>query len=162
MTIRNITHKDLDKVLKIYAAARKRMKDGGNFSQWKDSHPKRELILSDIENKTGYVLEEGGEILGVFAFILGNDPTYDYIEGEWKNDLPYGTIHRIARAEKGCGIFSKCLEFCFTLIDNIRIDTHADNKIMLHLLEKHGFERCGIIYVADKSPRIAFQKCLKK
>ena len=41
---------------------------------------------------------------------------------------------------------------------SLRADTHADNKIMQHLLEKNGFTRCGIIHVADGTPRIAYQK----
>ena len=41
---------------------------------------------------------------------------------------------------------------------SLRADTHADNKIMQHLLEKNGFTRCGIIHVADGSPRFAYQK----
>ena len=41
---------------------------------------------------------------------------------------------------------------------SLRADTHADNKIMQHLLEKNGFTRCGVIHVADGSPRFAYQK----
>lgn len=29
---------------------------------------------------------------------------------------------------------------------------------MQHLLEKYGFVRCGIIYLPDGAPRIAYQK----
>ena len=29
---------------------------------------------------------------------------------------------------------------------------------MQHILEKHGFQRCGIIYVKDGTERIAYQK----
>lgn len=29
---------------------------------------------------------------------------------------------------------------------------------MQHILEKNGFARCGIIHVADGTPRIAYQK----
>ena len=47
-----------------------------------------------------------------------------------------------------------CLEHC----ESLRADTHADNKIMQHLLEKNGFTRCGIIHVADGTPRIAYQR----
>lgn len=38
------------------------------------------------------------------------------------------------------------------------IDTHKDNKITRHLIEKNGFAKGGIIYVADCSPRIAYEK----
>ena len=49
---------------------------------------------------------------------------------------------------------SSCLEHC----ESLRADTHADNKIMQHLLEKNGFARCGIIHVEDGTPRVAYQK----
>ena len=32
---------------------------------------------------------------------------------------------------------------------------------MRHLLEKNGFKECGIIYVEDGTPRIAFQRYQK-
>ena len=38
------------------------------------------------------------------------------------------------------------------------VDTHADNKVMQHLLESEGFTRCGIIHVEDGTPRIAYQR----
>ena len=37
-------------------------------------------------------------------------------------------------------------------------DTHADNKAMRHILEKTGLIRCGVIHVADGSPRFAYQR----
>lgn len=40
---------------------------------------------------------------------------------------------------------------------NLRIDTHEENKVMRHLIEKSGFAECGIIRVEDGSPRIAYQ-----
>lgn len=154
--------KDLPEVMAIYEFAREQMRLSGNPNQWKNSHPAQGLILEDIKNKTGFVLEKDGKICGAFAFIIGNDPTYNYIEGKWKNDEPYGTIHRIASAGTNRGIFSECLKFCESKVSNIRIDTHGDNKIMQRVVEKNGFERCGIIFVADKSPRIAYQKVITK
>ena len=55
------------------------------------------------------------------------------------------------------GSFSECLNFCKGLISHIRIDTHHDNRTMQHLIEKHGFVRCGIIHIYDGSPRIAYE-----
>ena len=101
-----------------------------------------------------------GQLLGVFAFILGVDPTYQVIEdGAWLNDtLPYGTIHRLASSGKSKGVASAVIEWCLEHCQSLRADTHADNQIMQHLLEKNGFTRCGIIHVADGTPRIAYQK----
>ena len=54
--------------------------------------------------------------------------------------------------------FSACLDWCTARASQLRADTHADNKVMQHLLEKHGFVRCGIIYVSNGTPRIAYQR----
>lgn len=97
---------------------------------------------------------------GAFAFILGPDPTYAKIEdGQWLNDtLPYGTIHRLASAGKRPGVASDIINWCLEHCESLRADTHADNKIMQHILEKNGFTKCGIIHVADGTPRIAYQR----
>lgn len=158
MKIRHTEPEDLPSVLRIYAYAREQMKANGNPNQWGNTHPAEAVVAEDIRNGNSYVIEQSEEICGVFTFIIGEDPTYQTIEGEWKRGGAYGTIHRIASGGTGKGIFAQCLQFCEGKISNIRIDTHRDNKTMQHLIEKHGFERCGIIYVADGSPRIAYQK----
>ena len=83
---------------------------------------------------------------------------YDVIEGKWLNDEPYGTIHRIASNGTEKGIMKICLDYCDNYVSNIRIDTHKDNKIMQHLLEKFNFKYCGIIYLSDGNPRLAYHR----
>jgi RimJ/RimL family protein N-acetyltransferase len=50
------------------------------------------------------------------------------------------------------------LDYCFTVTDNIRIDTHRDNQIMQHCLAKAGFSYCGIIHLLNGDERLAYQK----
>ena len=50
------------------------------------------------------------------------------------------------------------VEFCSEKISHLRIDTHEDNIVMQHLIIKNGFRKCGIIHIADGSPRIAYEK----
>ena len=158
MKIRNTKLTDLTEVRKIYSYAREQMKLNNNPNQWKNTNPKEETIINDIKNNNSYVIEKDNKIVGVFSFIIGIDKTYQYIEGKWLNDLEYGTIHRIASNNLEKNIFNVCINFCKTKINNIRIDTHHDNKIMRHILKKNNFIECGIIYVEDGSKRIAFQK----
>ena len=88
--------------------------------------------------------------MGTFCFILGEDPTYlNIYEGAWLNDEPYGVIHRMAASGKRKGVSEACLNWCFEHFENIRVDTHRDNKVMQHILTKYGFQRCGIIYVKN-------------
>ena len=88
----------------------------------------------------------------------GGYPSEEVYVGGWLNEKPYGVIHRIASSGKVGGVFSACLEWCSRYVDNIRIDTHRDNRVMQELLLRHGFRRCGIIYLANGDERIAFQK----
>lgn len=148
---------DLTDILNIYAIARAYMQENGNPHQWGDGYPAAELLREDIRNGNLYVVTDEGVIRGVFCFAIGDDPTYAYIEGSWGNGEPYGVIHRIASDGSG-GIFRACLSFCLGKISHLRIDTHHDNRIMQHVVEKHGFQRRGIIYVADGSPRIAYER----
>lgn len=150
---------ELDKVFDVYLKARKFMKENGNPNQWGDFHPTKKVLTDFINRSTLYKgVNENGEICFIFAFIVGIDPTYLYIEnGKWLNDDIYGTIHALASAHLIKDAFGYIFNFVLKKVDNIRIDTHEDNKIMLHILNKYNFKRCGIIYVLDKSPRIAFQ-----
>ena len=155
LKIRHAELTDLEEIEAIYTQARVFMAENGNPTQWKDGYPQRSLLEADIEQENLYVVLTDTEIWGVFLFVIGEDPTYGYMEGgTWRSDAAYGTIHRIA--SRGSGVFSACLDFCRSKCDHIRIDTHADNKPMQHLAAKHGFSRRGIIYVADGTPRIAY------
>lgn len=159
-TIRPAAETDLHAITDIYSYARKQMRLFGNPAQWGTDKPLPETIQEDIRQKQSYVILSQGRICGVFAFILGAEPTYQFIEnGAWLNDAPYGTIHRIAGNGQATGLFAAALSFCEDKTANIRIDTHENNKIMQHLLIKHGFTKCGRIYVEDNTPRIAYQKC---
>lgn len=157
---RGAIRSDLDTILGIYEHARSVMSASGNPTQWGSNFPPKELLEEDIERNRLFVYVVNGHIEAVFAFILGDDPTYAKIEdGQWLNDtLPYGTIHRLASAGTRKGVATEVIEWCIGHCDSLRADTHADNKIMQHLLEKNGFTRCGVIHVADGSPRFAYQK----
>lgn len=155
--IRLANKDDINDVLKIYDIAKNFMGNNGNKSQWNKNYPNKNIVMDDISNGTLYVIIIDNEICGVFTFLIGKEPTYEYIEGSWKYDLEYGTIHRLASSQTKKGIFKECMNFCKSKHDYIRVDTHNDNKILQKLLEKHGFEKSGIIYVLDGSPRIAYE-----
>ena len=150
---------ELDQIMEVYARARALMAQNGNPTQWGDNYPSRQLIEEDILSNRLFVCVINGELEAVFAFILGEDPTYKKIEdGQWLANGPYGTLHRLASAGHRPGVARMVIEWCLEHCESLRADTHADNKIMQHVLESNGFSRCGIIHVADGSPRIAYQK----
>ena len=151
----------LQRILEIYGKAREFMAQSGNPDQWGDRYPPEEMIRQDILDGKSYVNLDGDEIRAVFYFAREADPTYGYIEGSWLNDAPYGVIHRIAVDGSGKGVAAECFDFVAGRCENIRIDTHEKNIPMQRCLAKNGFARCGVIYLEDGDPRIAYQKVIK-
>lgn len=139
------------------------------IDQWQDGYPNEEQLLEDIQLGKSYVLDEDG-VLGTMYFAIEDDPTYGYIEGQWKtHNQDYAVIHRIVVDEnkKGQGLARKLLlhaqDICLqNHIGSIRIDTHDDNLSMQAFLKKNGFQPCGHIYLQNGALRIAFEKILNK
>lgn len=151
---------DLPRILELRDLARDIMRRNGNRDQWPEGYPTEETFRHDIEQGHSYVMKEDGEIIGTWAFIPGPDPTYSIIYGgKWLDDtLPYYVVHRIASTPESHSVMDAILHFCFSQCNNLRIDTHRDNHIMQHILQKHGFTYCGIIHIATGDERLAYQK----
>ncbi len=159
--IRKTQPAEAEVLMEVFEQAKRIMRKNGNTKQWTGNYPSVEIVMADIENGNSYVcVDPTGEIVGTFAFIRGNDPTYTHIyEGKWVDDTrPYGVIHRLASTEASKGVADACLQWCYTQIPNLRADTHRDNHILQHILKKHGFQYCGIIFLANGDERLAFQK----
>ncbi len=147
---------DLDKITEIYENARIFMAKSGNPNQWTDGYPSKLDAAQDINEGNLYVIRDDNKIVGVFAFILGEEPTYKVIEnGAWHYDLPYGTIHRIASSGEEKNISEIAFNYCLQRVDYLRIDTHKDNIQMQNAVKRFGFKECGTIYVRNGA-RIAF------
>ena len=157
--IRQASLNDIDSLMEIFEIARCFMKRTGNPHQWINGYPQRDFLLEEINQGHCMVcLNESNKIIATFCFIQGPDPTYSRIEeGEWISDEPYYVLHRLASDASCHGIADACISWCKQHHTGLRADTHSDNLIMQHLLEKHGFQRCGIIHVLNGTPRIAYQ-----
>ena len=157
--IRKARKEELPEILAVYAAARAFMAKTGNPNQWGNHHPPKELLEKDIEIGQLYVSESDGKVHGAFAFIEGPDPTYSYIEnGKWISDEPYYVIHRIASDGTEKGLLRRAVAFADAVTTHLRIDTHEENTVMQNAIAKCGFTRCGIIYLENGDPRIAYEK----
>ncbi|MBO4450951.1 MAG: N-acetyltransferase [Bacteroidaceae bacterium] len=158
--IREAKPTDITDILQVMEAAKGIMRSSGNMQQWGEGYPSKTVITADMEKNGAFVIEDDGAIVGYFAFLASPEPTYSKIYcGSWLDDeQPYHVIHRIASYPDTHGIFSDIMDFCFSHDTNIRIDTHKDNLIMQHNITKHGFNYCGIIYLASGDERLAYQK----
>ena len=111
------------------------------------------LVTPVMPGLTGHLA-----IVAYFALLPSPEPTYDVIDGAWLTDEPYGVIHRMASYPEVHGIFSTIIDFAASRYAHLRIDTHRDNRIMQHLIEKHGFTYCGIIWLLDGTERLAYER----
>jgi len=159
MIIRHSTPDDIPTLLDIAEEAKITMRESGNLNQWTEGYPSAEVFLQDIHQGVSYVVEQEGTPVATFAFVPGPDVTYAHIyEGAWLNEESYYVIHRIASRRGVKGVMRQVLDYGFMHTHNIRIDTHRDNVIMQHLLQKYGFSYCGIIYLLNGDERLAFQR----
>lgn len=158
-SIRPADWPDLERIMQLIDHSRSIMRAVGNASQWV-GYPGPDLIGSDMAHGIGHVILQGGQIVGYFALLLDPEPTYAYIEdGQWIDDTtPYGTLHRLACAPGVQGIARSAFSFAEERCASVRVDTHRDNPIMLHIIAGRGYTRCGVVYMRDGSPREAFQK----
>ena len=117
MEIRRTTVEDLPRLLALYAQARQFMADHGNPNQWGPTHwPPEALLRQDIAQGKSYVCLEAGRVVGTFFFTQGKDvePTYRRIEaGAWRDDSPYGVVHRLASDGSVPGTGRFCLRWAY-------------------------------------------------
>ena len=155
--IRTATPGDLPALGPVYAASRRFMAENGNPTQWSDRYPLTEDLEEDIGKGQLYVWAPDGAVHGAFVLQLGEEANYREIQGAWRSDTPYGTIHRVASDGAVPGLFAACMDFCRARVNHLRIDTHRDNGVMQYLILKHGFVPCGTIWVEDGTPRLAYE-----
>lgn len=168
MIFRKAAEADISSILSIIGQAQSYFKDNG-INQWQNNYPNYSTVREDIISGRGYVLIVDNFIAGTVALSFDGEKTYRSIyEGQWLSDGDYCVVHRIAVASgyKGTGLASAILrnveDICLKKgSTSIKVDTHRDNSSMQKLLCKNGFAYCGIIYLEDKSERLAFEKVLK-
>lgn len=158
----------IEKIMTVYAEAREYMTKQGNPEQWGANYPSRELIEQDVRENKCYVVLIDNYVCAVFYFAIENDKAYDVIkQGNWRNNRPYGVVHRIAVGANthNRGIAGECIKYAVEQckqagIYDLRMDTHRDNIPMQQFLEKHDFRKCGIVYVEDGKERIGYHKII--
>lgn len=155
--IRRANKEDIKFIMRIYEAAKKKMRADGNLHQWSDKYPDEETLINDIARNELYIAYDDEGIYGVFMLSYSGEETYEEIQGAWLNDEPYAVIHRIASFGKGKNLLEEAIDFAFEKTNNIRIDTHEDNNIMRTLLKKLGFIYTGIIHLKNGDERRAYQ-----
>ena len=162
MIVRKATEADLDRAMALYDVARAFMRANGNDVQWVNGYPSLEVAEADLLSGSLLACEDEGKVVAVMTYLEGPDETYAQIEGgSWLADRPYWVVHRLAVGTSGRGVGSFCLRWAVADAAargcDLRCDTHELNLPMRRTLAKAGLRECGVIHIADGTPRIAFQ-----
>lgn len=166
--IRSGRSADKERADQLYTLAKSNLKAAG-VDQWQGIYPNGDDFIQDVTDNRAIVMEQDGTVVGVAAAYIGHEPTYEKISGgQWlTNHETYGMIHRIAvdPCARNAGLASLVISHLQKLclqngICSMRCDTHRDNKIMQHTLEKNGYQKCGTIIVEDGTERLAYEKLI--
>ena len=167
MEIRKTKKSDISSVMPIFNEARGTIAALG-IDQWQNGYPSEDVIIADVEKSQSYICDIDGKICGTFAMLENGEPTYDKIyDGHWLTGddfRGYIAIHRVAIsvASRGSGLSGKIIEYAADFArtmgrKSLRIDTHRGNKVMRRMLEKNGFEYCGVFYLESGDERVAYE-----
>lgn len=142
------------------------------IDQWQNgTGPDVDLVTEDVERGWGRVFLVDGQVAATAALIDEPEPNYAHmLEGAWqvRGDAaaPYATIHRVAVAPAFRGMHV-AQRFYARLIEEarargfaeIRVDTHADNVRMQHVIASAGFSRACTVLIGNnpKDLRWAYQ-----
>lgn len=136
------------------------------FVQWTDDYPNLDTIRYDIQRAKGYVLMAGGEVAAYLCVDFDGEPAYQEIRGAWHTGEDYAVVHRLAFDSRFRGRGMAGETFCLVeklcrnkQVSGIRVDTDSCNQRMQHVLEKCGFQYCGVV-VFQGSGKVAYDKVL--
>ena len=91
--IREAGPTDMADIMQVMDAAKIIMRQSGNLHQWGEGYPSETVITADMERNGGFVIEDGGKIVGYFAFLQSPEPTYNKIyDGEWIDDVKKSNV----------------------------------------------------------------------
>ena len=83
MKVRPASRPDIPAILGCVRRIKNEYFEAKNIAQWGEGYPSREIFAEDVDKKALYVMYMGEVLVGFGSFIIGTDPTYSEIEGEW-------------------------------------------------------------------------------
>ncbi len=145
---RKATREDLAEIMRLFAAATRRMDELG-IPQWDERYPTQDDLSGDLARDELYVGLLDGAIACSFTLSPRCDP--EYADGNWQYPkLRFSVIHRLCVHPdfQNRGVAKQAI--CFledTLladgIQAIRLDAFSRNPYALRLYERLGYHKTG-------------------
>lgn len=178
-TSRPAVREDFDRVSTLLDVGHETFASLGIDEGRNKKYPSARRLMHSIKNGTTHVVEDAsGRMIAVFAVSFSPDKNYERpLEGAWLTDTaeepqPYAELHWVAvdyparRAGVGMFMLDKADQIARARgRASIRADVYELNEPMQHLLEKHGYERCGTLVIKDvfgrEKRRVAYERMLR-
>jgi len=167
MIIRKANTVDIGNIMIMYKSCVKGMLKN-DIDQWDDTYPNSEIILADIKERTYFVAEHEGEIIGGINIDKNQDEAYLNIKWTDKNNL-FLVVHRLAVVEEkwGDGIGKALMLFAEEVVaeeghQSIRLDTYSRNPHAMEFYKRIGYTELGAIDLKpEKDKYYCFEKIIK-
>ena len=155
--IRKAEPQDITHIKKITEACARHMISQGIF-QWNEHYPDLAILTQDVHEKTVYVFEQAGEIVGTVMFSYNMDAFYSDIAWLTPNEKQL-YVHRLAvhPTQQGNGIARKLMDFGEAMAKknnclSVRLDTFSRNPRNNRFYQARKYQQVGEVYFAQKSP----------
>lgn len=143
--------RDIPSILELLQACALDMNTRG-IHQWDEFYPNREVVESDVENESIFMVKAGQEIAGVITFDQNQSEEYKTIA--WRYNEPgILVIHRLAVRPKHQkqGIAQKLMDYATECgvrenCHSIRLDTYSGNEQAVNFYKRRGFDLCGEVF----------------
>ena len=166
MKIRKAKIIDLEKIMEMYHSCVNGM-IANNIDQWDKSYPNYQIIQKDLKEKTYFVAEKDGEIIGGINLDQNQDKTY--LKINWKDQSnSFLVVHRLAVKKEWWGkkIGKKLMLFAEELtkkrgLRSIRLDTYSGNPKAMRFYLMLGYKELGAINLKpNKNEYYCFEKII--
>lgn len=153
ITVRPATGHDLDAVEKLYIDLSDYFETHENYPKWKKgSYPLRCHAEEGLHDKTLYVAEKNGEIVGTVMYLYHQDEPYKTVDWQLPADTPVVVLHILAvhPSHYGTGVGRTLMDYAEIVARErgaqaIRLDTYVDNLPACCLYEKCGYSFRGLV-----------------
>ena len=165
MILRKATFSELPVIWDILQQAIEQRKQDGS-KQWQNGYPNEQTVHDDISKGYAFVPIDNNVVIAYAAIIVGIEPAYTDIKGQWLTNDDYLVVHRVATSntEKGKGVATHLFKLIEGLcieqkVYSIKVDTNFDNVPMIKILDKLSYTYCGEIFFSG-APRKAYEKVI--
>lgn len=136
------------------------------IDQWDAIYPDEEIIATDVNDRSLYVLED--DDLCIAAVTLNRKQDTGYQTLQWLGGEPVLVVHRLCvdPVHQGLGLGTRLMDFAEDYAKpnayaSIRLDAYTGNPTAVRMYERRGYRNAGEVYFPRRRlPFFCFEKIL--